>query len=98
MALEVEYLNSFKCALVVFFCGSLGLRFSIFKMESPFSIRHLFVEFSHQTIFCKSHRYSKHGKMLSCSKLIIVDLTLPLDIDNRKPTTDSNFNESIELL
>ena len=71
--------NSSKRAPVFFFCGSLGFFCRIFKILCQLHVG--YIEFSYVTILCKSARYSKHGKMLNCSKFIIVNFTLLSNID-----------------
>ena len=84
MARELEYPIALSVCRVVF-SGSLGLSFGFFKMASSIFIAHMFVilslEFSCLIMFCKSYRYSKQGKMLSCGKLIIINFTPQSDID-----------------
>ena len=72
------------CFFVV--CGSLGFFFAFSKV--PGELHVCDIEFSYLAIFCKSHRSSKHGKMLNCSKFVIVNFTFTLlsDIDNTKLT------------
>ena len=72
-----------------------GFKFSIFKIESSISIAS---EFSYVTIFCESHRYSKHWKMLNCGKLITVNFTLLSDIDKRKTLIESSAADVIHFL
>ena len=64
-------------------------------MESSISISYIFLS---DVMFCKSYRYSKHRKMLSCDKLIIVSVTLMSDIDNREPTSESGAAYVIHFL
>lgn len=82
--------HSSKCApvfCVFVVCGSLGFFFFAF-FKVPGELHVCDIEFSYLAIFWKSHRSSKHGKMLNCSKFVIVNFTFTLlsDIDNTKPT------------
>ena len=65
------------------------------------------LHFPIRQFFCKSHRYSRHGKMLRCSELIIVNFTLLSDIDITKPKSKSgaayvifilNFSSGLSLV
>ena len=97
IALELEYpiVLRVRCGFSFVEVWIKVLAFSKWSLRSPSPATS---EFSYLTIFCKGHRYAKHGKMLNYEKFTLVNFTLLSDIDNRKPSSESDAAYVIHFL